>query len=101
MARYANSKREPRKPISTMKRSLIIVLIIAVVFTTVMIYLFMTVGAIPDTLCTCVFALLGGECGVLGWIKTTNERMQDRKWIVQDRKEEQALIKEMEDASNV
>ena len=84
-----------------MKRSLIIVLIIAIVFTTVMIYLFMTVGAIPDTLCTCVFALLGGECGVLGWIKTTNERMQDRKWIVQDRKEEQALIKEMEDASNV
>lgn len=101
MARYSRTKREPRKPVGIMNVALVIVCIAAVVFTAVMVYLFMVVGSIPDTLCTCVFAMLGGECGVLGWIKTTKERNQDRKWTVQDRREEQALIKEMEDASNV
>lgn len=101
MAKYENRNKKSRKPIGTMNVALVIVCIAAVVFTAVMIYLFMMVGSIPDTLCTCVFAVLGGECGVLGWIKTTKERNQDRKWTVQDRREEQALIKEMEDASNV
>lgn len=43
------------------------------------------VYAIPDTLCQCVFALLGGECGVMGWIKTTKDKQQDRKWAEEDR----------------
>lgn len=101
MARYRRSEQKTRKPVGTMNVALVIVFITAVVFTAVMIYLFMMVGSIPDTLCTCVFTVLGGECGVLGWIKTTKERNQDRKWTVQDRREEQALIKELEDASNV
>lgn len=42
-------------------------------------------GFIPDTLCQCVFALLGGECGVMGWIKTTKDKQQDRKWAEEDR----------------
>ena len=32
------------------------------------------VYGIPDTLCQCVFALLGGECGVMGWIKTNKDK---------------------------
>ena len=42
---------------------------------------------IPDTLVTCVFAALGGECGAMAWIKTTKERRQDREWQKQDEAE--------------
>lgn len=50
-----------------------------------MLTLYETTGGIPDTLCQCVFALLGGECGVMGWIKTTKDKQQDRKWAEEDR----------------
>ena len=50
-----------------------------------MLALYETTGGIPDTLCQCVFALLGGECGVMGWIKTTKDKQQDRKWAEEDR----------------
>lgn len=39
-----------------------------------MLVLYETTGGIPDTLCQCVFALLGGECGVMGWIKTNKDK---------------------------
>ena len=42
----------------------------------------------PDTLITCVFATLGGECGILGWIKTTKEKKQDRRWQLADMRRE-------------
>lgn len=57
-------------------------------FTAVMIWLFITAGSIPDTLVTCVFAVLGGECGVMGWIKTAKEKAKDRAWAQEDKKEE-------------
>lgn len=53
---------------------LIIVGLLLAAFTVTMIITFFVVGSIPDTLCTCVFAALGGECGVMGWIKTAKER---------------------------
>lgn len=70
--------------------NLILVLIGAalLVFTLAMIDLFKTQYAIPDTLVTCVFATLGGECGVMGWIKTTKERTQRRKWDREDRQQD-------------
>lgn len=67
---------------------LIIVGIFLTAFTVTMIILFRTCGAIPDTLCTCVFAALGGECGIMGWIKTTKERNKERKWQLEDREAE-------------
>ena len=87
-------ERAEKKKMGTMNIVLIIVLIIAVLFTGIMIYLFATVGSIPDTLVTCVFAVLGGECGVLGWIKTAKERAQDRKWQKEDRAEEKKQMQE-------
>ena len=66
---------------------LVIVGICLVVFTVAMIILFRTYGSIPDTLCTCVFAALGGECGIMGWIKTSKDRRREREWEVEDRKE--------------
>lgn len=75
-----------KKQFGTMDYILIIVAVSMLIFTIVMIVIFLKYGAIPDTLCTCVFASLGGECGVMGWIKTTKERMKDREWLVEDRK---------------
>lgn len=76
------------KKLGVMNLILILVGVALVVFTVVMIRLFITTGSIPDTLVTCVFAVLGGECGVMGWIKTTKERNKDREWAQEDKKEE-------------
>lgn len=73
----------------TMDLILVIVGILLVFFTITMIVTYRQYGAIPDTLCTCVFATLGGECGVMGWIKTTKERNQNRKWELEDRETEE------------
>lgn len=78
----------PKKSgIGVMDIILIIVGISLLAFTIAMIQLFREYGAVPDTLVTCVFAALGGECGIMGWIKTTKERNKERKWEVEDRQE--------------
>ena len=79
-ARAANPQREIR----TMDVILVVIAVALVAFTVEMIKIFRETGAIPDTLCTCVFAALGGECGAMAWIKTSKERRQDRKWIRED-----------------
>lgn len=71
----------------TMDTILVILGIFLLLFILVMIYLFVRLGAIPDTLCTCVFAACGGECGIMGWIKTSKTRYQEREWEVQDREQ--------------
>lgn len=58
---------------------LVIVAMAALVFTLAMIQIFKTQGAIPDTLVTCVFAALGGECGAMAWIKTVKEKCSSSK----------------------
>ncbi len=60
--------------IGAMDIILIIVGISLLVFTVAMMITFNRLGAVPDTLVTCVFATLGGECGVMGWIKTSKEK---------------------------
>lgn len=65
---------------------LVIVGVCLLAFTIEMIRLFRECGDIPDTLVTCVFAALGGECGIMGWIKTNKDRKQERKWEIEDRK---------------
>ena len=70
----------------TMNLILVIIGITLLCFTIAMINLFKTYGTIPDTLVTCVFAVLGGECGVMGWIKTSKEKNRDRAVELQDRK---------------
>lgn len=71
--------------IGTMNLILIIVGVSLAWFTHRMITLYEMTGGIPDTLCQCVFAVLGGECGVMGWIKTNKDKRQDRKWSEEDR----------------
>lgn len=55
------------------------------VFVGFLLWLYYQTGGIPDTLCTCVFAICGGECGVMGWIKTTKERQRERQYELEDR----------------
>lgn len=74
-----------KKHIGVMDVILIIVGIVLIAFTVTMIIVYVHTGGIPDTLCTCVFAALGGECGVMGWIKTTKDRHRERKYELEDR----------------
>lgn len=43
----------------------------------------------------CVFATLGGECGIMGWIKTTKDRNRERKWEQEDKQEAKAEAAEV------
>ena len=79
-----------KKKLRTMDVILVIVAIALVAFTLEMIAIFRETGTIPDTLCTCVFAALGGECGAMAWIKTSKERRQERKYEIEDRNRTQA-----------
>jgi hypothetical protein len=77
-------KGEKKKSIGTMDIILIIVGIALLVFTVTMVELFKIYGSVPDTLITCVFACLGGECGIMGWIKTNKDKRKDREWKLED-----------------
>lgn len=70
----------------TMDIILILVGVAVVIFTVIMIWLYLITGAIPDTLCTCFFVACTGECGFMGWIKTAKTRYQDREWLLEDEK---------------
>ena len=86
-----------KKKLRTMDVILVIIAITLVAFTLEMIALFKETGTIPDTLCTCVFVALGGECGAMAWIKTTKERNTDRQWQREDQDREERLNKEKEE----
>ena len=77
-----------KKRMGTMDFILLIVFLCLTVFTIAMIALFTVYGSVPDTLITCVFATLGGECGILGWIKPTKEKKQGRRWQLADMRRE-------------
>lgn len=87
----------------TMNLILVIIGVTLLTFTIVMIDLFKNYGTIPDTLVTCVFAILGGECGVMGWIKTNKDKNRDRKVELEDRMyyEEKSAIKNGENETEV
>lgn len=78
-----------KRKIKTMDAVLVTMAVFLLVFVVVMLWLYQATGGIPDTLCTCVFAACGGECGVMGWIRTTKDRQRERRYEVEDRREEQ------------
>ena len=91
----ANKDKQPKK-IRTMDVILVVIAIALTAFTLEMIVIFKETGTIPDTLCTCVFAALGGECGAMAWIKTTKDRHKDRQWQREDQDREERLQHEAE-----
>ena len=93
--RRVNKKtKRKKKRIGTMDLILLLVFICLVIFTVTMIRLFKVYGAVPDTLVTCVFATLGGECGILGWIKTNKDKRQDRRWQQEDMKRDREAMEQ-------
>lgn len=82
-------RRKKKKSVHAMDVVLVVMACFLVIFVGVMVWLHYATGSIPETLCTCVFAFCGGECGVMGWIKTTKERKQDRANELEDRKYEE------------
>lgn len=96
MKYIGNHTEKSSKRLGAMDIILIFAAIVLLVFTAVMIYLFAVQGAIPDTLCTCVFAALGGEFGVMGWIKTNKDKLQNRKWEKEDSQTRQRTAKRKE-----
>lgn len=93
--RRVNKKtKRKKKRIGTMDLILLLVFICLVIFTVTMIRLFRVYGSVPDTLVTCVFATLGGECGILGWIKTNKDKRQDRRWQREDMKREREAMEQ-------
>ena len=78
----------------TMDAVLVFIALFLLSFVIAMIALYYATGAIPDTLCTCVFGVCGGECGIMGWIKTTKERQRDRQYELEDRRYEEKRQKE-------
>ena len=77
---------------------LILVGISVVIFTGIMITLYLITGGIPDTLCTCFFVACTGECGFMGWIKAAKVRYQDHEWQLEyEERQKQALKESMKD----
>ena len=87
-----------RKQDGFMDRILKFIAVLLLGFTITMIIVYCKTGGIPDTLCTCVFGICGGECGGMGWRKTTKERKQERKYTLQDREYDEQLARERESA---
>ena len=85
-----------KKKLRTMDLILIVVAVALVAFTLEMLRIYRETGGIPDTLCTCVFAALGGECGAMAWIKTTKDRNTDRQRQREDQDREERLQHEAE-----
>ena len=69
----------------TMDKMLTVLFVTFVIFTLIMLVTFFICGSIPDTLCSCVFAVLGGECGAMAWIRTAKERYRERRFAKEDR----------------
>lgn len=87
----------------TMDFILMIVGISVMVFTGIMIWLYILTGSIPDTLCSCFFLACTGECGFMGWIKTAKTRYQDHEWQLQYEKSQRELMereRELEELRN-
>ena len=76
---------EEKNKLRTMDVILIVIAVFLLVFIALLLWMYYKTGGIPDTLCSCVFAVCGGECGVMGWIKTTKDKQQDRLYELEDR----------------
>lgn len=96
-------KKKKKDEQRTMDRILILIGITVLIFTIVMIQLYILTGAIPDTLCTCFFVACTGECGFMGWIKTAKTRYQDHEWQLEYEETQKKLLekeRELEELKN-
>ena len=71
--------KDQKKKLGTMDLILLILGIFLLCFVIAMTVIFVICGSIPDTLVTCVFGICGIEGGVMGWIKTSKNKLQKLK----------------------
>lgn len=72
-------KKEKTK-LGTMDLILLLLGIFLALFTAAMTVIHCITGSTPDTLITCVFGICGVEGGVMGWIKTSKNKLQKLKF---------------------
>lgn len=75
--------------IGTLNLILILVGAFFVWFNWQMLGLYRICGNIPESYACAVVAATIGECGICGWIRTTKDRRQERKWEKEDKKEQE------------
>lgn len=75
------------KKIGTLNLILILVGCFLLWFNAQMLDIFRNYGAIPESYACAVIAATIGECGICGWIRTTKDKQQDRKWQKEDEAE--------------
>jgi len=84
-----------------MDRILYFIAALLILFTVAMVGIYICKGGIPDTLVTCVFGVCGGECGVMGWIKTTKDKQRERQYELEDREQaSEGRMQEKEHGAN-
>ena len=86
-----------KKKMGTMDKVLILEGVILVAYTAADLAVFWHTGNEPATLTACVLGVCGFENGVMGWIKTTKEKVRDRRWEQEDR---ERMRKEEQEAQN-
>lgn len=74
-------RRTKRKRNKTSKMIITSLLVFVLLFTAICLWLFYMTGSEPSTLIGAVFVFCGGECGILGWIRTTKEKNKDDESI--------------------
>lgn len=97
--RLPRSPTGDRKPLNKIDKMLALVGILVVAFIVAMIAVFCVHGAVPDSLVVGVFGLAGGECGILGIIKSAKERRRERQYQMEDREYNEKHNKEDETCS--
>lgn len=85
--------RKKNKKFNKMDLFLLIDLLLIIGFTAVMIVIYLKTYAVPDSVVVAVYAILGGECGLLAMIKNTKEREETRRQELEDRKHFEKLNK--------
>lgn len=78
--------RKMKKKNRTSKVIITALLVFLLIFTIVCLWLFHSTGEEPSALIGAVFVFCGGECGILGWIRTTKEHQIKRKEEIEDRR---------------
>lgn len=68
-----------KKKLGTMDLILLVIGIFLALFTAAMTVIHCITGSTPDVLITCVFGICGVEGGVMGWIKTSKNKLQKLK----------------------
>lgn len=74
--RAALNGKAPRKKMGTMDRVLVLEAVVLVAYTVADLVVFWHTGSEPTTLTACVFGVCGMENGVMGWIKTNKDKME-------------------------